>query len=185
MRSRLNSVIVIGLFYFLLDIYTYFGLKSLFQGTGLRIYQGVYFLTSLFVYYSFYKIYQTIQAGNFFRDASYNFYLGIVVTAIVSKLVFIVILFLQDSGRALVGAGKYIASLLEVTEFAEGSSYIPTRRRFMTLAAAGIASIPLATMLYGITKGKYKYTVNKVKVVFKDLPPALSLIHISDPRDRG
>jgi len=86
-------------FYFLLDIYTYFGLKSLFQGTGLRIYQVVYFLTSLFVYYSFYKIYQTIQAGNFFRDASYNFYLGIVVTAIVSKLVFIVILFLQDSGR--------------------------------------------------------------------------------------
>ena len=183
MRSRLNSVVVIGLFYLLLDIYTYFGLKSLFHGTGLRIYQVIYFLTSLFVYYSFFKIYQTIQAGNFFRDASYNFYLGIVVTAIVSKLVFIAMLFIQDGGRALVGAGKYVGNLLGISELAEGSTYIPTRRRFMTLAAAGIASIPLATMLYGITKGKYKYTVTKVKVAFKDLPPAFEGFKIAQISD--
>jgi len=38
-------------------------------------------------------------------------------------------------------------------------------------------------MLYGITKGKYKYTVNKVKVVFKDLPPAFEGFKIAQISD--
>ena len=174
---------MLGALYLLLDIYTYFGLKSLFIGKYLRVYQLLYALTSLFVFYSFYQIYQTLQSGNFFRDASYNFYLGIVVTAIVSKLVFIIALFLQDGGRVLVGIGSYFSNLLGVQEVAEGSNFIPKRRRFMTLLAAGVASIPLTTMLYGITKGKYRYTVNKVKVAFKDLPKAFEgfkIVQISD-----
>ncbi len=180
MRSRLNVFYWICAIYVLLDIYTFLGLKSLFieKRAGL-IFQFVYMLTSLFIYYSFYRLYVTFTGGSFFSNTSYNIYLGIVLTAIVSKLIFILLLLPQDIGRIFYTIYAMIAGETQMPS----TGLLPARRRFLTLAATGIAAIPFSTMLYGITKGKYAYTVNKVKLAFKDLPPSFDsfkIVQISD-----
>ena len=183
MQSRINTFLLIGVFYFFLDLLTYSGLKPLFIGKWLRLYQFLYIGSSLFVLFSFFRLYQTLQTGSLFKDASYNFYLGIVLTAVISKFVFLLVLLVQDGGRLLFGGANFLLDAVGLREVASGDSFIPKRRKMMTWIAAGIASIPLTTILYGVTKGKYKYTVNKVKLAFKDLPPAFEGFKIAQISD--
>lgn len=185
MSSRFNAFYVVCGLYVLLDVYTYLGLRSLFvRKESLIAFQILYLLSSLFVYFSFYQFYTAFTSGGFFSKSSANFYMGIVLTAIITKLAFVFLIFAQDLARFLYGIGAFIYRLFAGEgELPGDDSFLPDRRRFVTLVSAGIASIPLFTMLYGITKGKYAYTVNKVKLAFKDLPPAFEgfkVVQISD-----
>lgn len=184
MRSRLAQFHTITLIYIFLDIYSFFGLKSLFKTKRNRIIFSVaYWLMSAFIYYSFYRFHAAFTGGGFFSSTESNIHLGIILTAIVSKLVFVLFLLPQDLGRILYAIGSFISILIKGKDFEEDKSIFPSRRRFLTLAATGLAAIPFSTMLYGITKGKYAYTVNKVKLAFSDLPPAFEgfkIVQISD-----
>jgi len=181
MRERFMSILIFGSFYLLLDIYTYYGLKSLFTDrNSVRIYQVIYLLTSLVVYYSCYQLISSPRSV--FGNSSVNFYIGIFVTAIASKMVFVSIMLLQDGGRVLYGIFDNLKNTFGDSPPREGA-FLPSRRKFITLAAAGLAAIPLTSMLYGITRGKYRYTVNRVKLTFKDLPKAFKgfkIVQISD-----
>lgn len=184
MRSRLNQFYNICLIYAFLDIYTFFGLKSLFkEKKNRRLFTVVYWLTSTFIYYCFYRFHEVFTSGHFFSSTDANFYLGAILTAIVAKLAFVIFLFPQDLIRVIYGIGSFLYLFFSGKEFPENKSTIPNRRRFLTLAATGLAAIPFSTMLYGITKGKYAYTVNKVKLAFTDLPAAFhgfKIVQISD-----
>jgi len=182
MRERFMGILIFGGFYFLLDVYTYFGLKSLFTDQrSVRTFQAIYLLTSLLVYFSVYQLLMASQSGTL-RSASTNFYIGIFITAIISKMVFVGIMLLQDGGRILYGIFDALKNLFTGSSPSD-TVFLPSRRRFLTLVAAGVAAIPLTTMLYGITRGKYRYTVNRIKVAFKDLPEAFNgfkIVQISD-----
>jgi len=182
MRERLTGILIMFAFYMFLDVYTYFGLKSLFTTQrNIRIFQAVYLLSSLYIIFSFYQMYVGFSQGSFFRSASANFYLGIVFTAIISKMVFVGFMLLQDGGRVLYALGDAISISFSSNNTNGGN--LPSRRKFLTLAAAGLAAIPFSTMLYGITRGKYRYTINRVKLSFKDLPTAFNgfkIVQISD-----
>lgn len=183
MGSRINSFFIICIFYVFLDIYTFFGLQSLFKNKFKHVYQVIYLLSSIFVYYCFYTFYQSFTNGGFFSSTSSNFALGIVLTAIISKIFFVGLMFLQDGGRFFYGIGNAIKRQIKGENRLENQPFFPTRRKFLTLTATGLAAIPFFTMLYGITKGKYNYTINKVKLSFKDLPPAFNgfkIVQISD-----
>lgn len=183
MRSRFNTVHFIFGLYILLDIYTYFGLASLIPEKYKRLYQLGYGLLSLFVYYSFYRVYILLNGGRIFSDSSSNIYLGIFLTVLLGKLVFCLFLFLQDGFRVLYGTGSFAQRMIQGNEKAADISFFPKRRKLLTMAATGIAAIPFFTMLYGITKGKYRYTINNVKLAFKDLPAAFEgfkIVQISD-----
>ncbi len=57
------------------------------------------------------------------------------------------------------------------------------RRKFIVKVGLGLASIPFASMLYGITKGKYNYKIKNVTLKFPNLPKAFEgfrLVQISD-----
>jgi predicted MPP superfamily phosphohydrolase len=91
-------------------------------------------------------------------------------------------MFLQDISRIIIGLVRFIGSFIGFEKAVE-SSYIPGRRKFLTLAATGVASVPFFTMIYGLTKGKYKYTIENIKLTFKDLPKSfegLKIVQISD-----
>lgn len=183
MGSRINTFFNICAFYVFLDIYTFFGLQSLFKGKFKWIYRFLYILTSVFVYYCFYTFYQSFAHGGFFSSTTSNFALGIVLTAIISKLFFVGFISLQDGGRFIYGIGSFIKRKINGEEKAEGQTFFPNRRKFLTLTATGLAAILLFSMLYGITKGKYNYTINSVKLSFKDLPSAFNgfkIVQISD-----
>jgi predicted MPP superfamily phosphohydrolase len=183
MSSRTNAFVNICIFYLFLDIYTFFGLQSLFKGKFKRIYQLLYILTSLFVYYCFYTFYHAFTGGGFFSSTKSNFALGIVLTAIVSKMFFVGLMLIQDSGRWLYGFGNFFRRKIKGEKRHETQTFFPSRRKFLTLTATSIAAIPLFSMLYGITKGKYNYSINNLKLSFKDLPKAFNgfkIVQISD-----
>src|SRR5690606_19842837 len=58
-----------------------------------------------------------------------------------------------------------------------------SRRKFISTIAMGVAAIPLASMLYGMYKGKYNYKVIRHTLHYDDLPEAFDgykITHISD-----
>ena len=184
MRSRINTFFSIWGIYFLLDIYTYFGLKSLFRKRASKIiFSIIYILFSLYIHYSFYSLHQAMTGGGFFSKAQANIHMGIVLTAIIGKLAFVALMLLQDSGIVLIGIGRFFRDLFVGKGYQSNKKYFPARRRFLTLLTTSLAAIPFGTMLYGITKGKYAYTINKINLAFKDLPKSFEgfkIVQISD-----
>lgn len=171
------------LIYFLLDLYTFFGLRSLCKSPrAKKILTAVYAVSSVYVYYCMYAVYQVAQSRRVFSDTSANWELGILFTAFVGKFIFSVLLSVQDGGRFFYGIIDYMKRKA-AGKTAPGSPFFPSRRRFLTLLATGIAAVPFFGMMYGITKGKYQYTVSNVKLLFPDLPAAFEgfkIVQISD-----
>ena len=173
---------LLGLFLFC-SIYCFFGLRYLFVGNkvSLYIYTVIYWALTIIACYAFYRLFVVLESGSIFRNKTANVYLGIALTALVTQLVLGSLLLTQDVIRILIGAGRFAGQSLGVSEQTE--IVLPSRRKFISLASAGIAAIPFFTMLYGISKGKYNYTIERVKLAFKDLPNSFDgfkVVQISD-----
>lgn len=183
-RSRETFLMFQFAFYLFLDIYTFFGLRSLFSKQRTKnIFSAIYVALSVYVFYCFWAVLQVMRSGNVFSDTSANWELGIMFTAVVSKLVFSIFMSVHDGGRFFYGIVDFIKNKITNNTPEEGRNFFPTRRKFLTLLATGIASVPFFGMLYGITKGKYQYTVSSLKLQFKDLPEAFDgfkIVQISD-----
>ncbi len=181
MSSRWNTIHAIFLLYLVFDLYTYHGLQSLVSRKYLRWFQLLYGASSLFFYYCFYRFYHILSSGSIFSDSSGTIFLGIFLSILVGKMCFSILMFAQDFSRIFWGLIGGLRSLFDPS--ATTGFSIPSRRKFMTTAATGLAGLPFFTMLYGITIGKYRYTINPIKVSFPDLPPAFEgfkIIQISD-----
>ena len=179
MRSRIWWLVGISL---ILEVYTFFGLRSLIQQE--RHYKWFYllYLIQMFVVgMAYYKMYQGMMSGAIVRNATVNLALGIVLTSLVTKLVFCVLMILHDGGRLIAGGALAVKDLISGHE--GNLTGIPGRRDFLTKSAALLAGIPLTTMLYGITRGKYHFKVEALELFFDDLPPAFDgykIVQISD-----
>jgi len=89
------------------------------------------------------------------------------------------LMFFQDFS-GVTGGFNYVKSYFSVDT---PDQFIPSRRRTVAGIIAGIAAVPFAGFLYGITKGKYNYQVQKLTLKFPDLPAAFDgfrLVQISD-----
>lgn len=176
-----RTIITILILSIILEIYTFFALRFLVPGgKWQKVFYFVYFLQSLGIAYAYYKMYEGMTSGAIVRNATANLAVGIVITSLVSKLVLGVLLLLQDGPRLIIGAGRWITSLFSDEDVI---SYIPSRRKALTLGATIIAAIPFSTMLYGITRGKYNFKVNRLKLSFPELPVAFEgfkIVQISD-----
>ena len=68
-------------------------------------------------------------------------------------LLLTIILFGEDIIRFFVGLFSLVNS--------DSKGFLPERRRFVSQIALGVAAIPFASFLYGITVGKYNFKVIK------------------------
>lgn len=105
---------------------------------------------------------------------SYAF--GFILTYMLFNSVLIFFLLGEDIFRFFVGIHSKYFSTRE-------SFHMPSRRKFISTIAMGVAAIPLASMLYGMYKGKYNYKVIRHTLHFDDLPEAFDgykITHISD-----
>lgn len=164
------------------ELYSYFALKSLMQEDRTRRYFSIaYLLQFLFLVFAWYKATDIIRNGGVQRTFMDNFYIGIAFTMFITKLVFVSGMLIQDVGRVV---GAIYAAAVNLFQGKDTIvTAMPSRRDFLTKSALFLASIPFATMLYGITKGKYKYTIEKLSLAFSDLPKAfngLKVVQISD-----
>ena len=182
--GRAVFVVFVALAFIILDVYTYYGMNGVFgQGRFSKIFKFLYWGISAFTYFSIFQLLlYSISTQTQHRSEFFNFMGGFVFTIFVTKLLFGIIMLLQDSGRVFVGAYLYVSNMMMESDHSS-TSFLPERRQFITTMGTFMAGIPFFSMLYGITKGKYQYTVEKITLTFKDLPGAFDgfrVVQISD-----
>lgn len=95
------------------------------------------------------------------RPKSYAF--GLLLAMLTFKAIIIFFLVSEDVIRFF--AGTYHRLFGGSQEFS-----LPSRRRFISMVALGIAALPFSALLYGMYKGKYNFRVLKYELEFDDLP---------------
>jgi predicted MPP superfamily phosphohydrolase len=114
-----------------------------------------------------------IKGGTFAQPR--GFFMGLALSLIVAKIIIIPFVFFEDIFRVF----EFIFQKLFSTE----QQHFPSRRKFVSTIALGIAAIPFGGILYGMFKGKYNFKVLNYQLVFQDLPKAfegLRVLQISD-----
>lgn len=154
-----------------LDIYAYQAFRFLVKGRWGTI---LYFLITLFIIGGI--IYQFSTGGRRNMSPLTQFFIVSFVILIVCKLVIIATMFGEDIFRLIKGG------LNKLTGNTQGGA-IPSRRKFVSQIALGLAAIPFASILYGVIKGRYNFKVLKYTLSFDDLPEAFDGYKITQISD--
>ena len=165
--------IILIIFFSLFGTYAFQAIKTLTQQRSLLI---LYWLVVVFVFTNF--AYHSIS---FDRHEGFNpgmsLALGLFLSLFVFQTVIILFLFFEDIVRIPQAVYRFFTQ-------GEGvQGYFPDRRKFISKLALGIAAVPLASLLYGMYKGKYNYKVLRYTLEFDTLPKAFdgfTLTQISD-----
>jgi len=163
--------IFIILFIIALDIYAYQAFRFLVKGRWGTI---LYFLITLFIIGG--MIYQFSTGGRRNMSALTQFFIVSFIILIVCKLVIIATMFGEDIFRLIRGG------VHKITGNSDGKA-IPSRRKFVSQIALGLAAIPFASILYGVIKGRYNFKVLKYTLTFDDLPAAFDGYKITQISD--
>ncbi len=86
------------------------------------------------------------------------------------KLAFALVLAAEDAYRLLRSVFVFLRSRLQNAAPGARPELFVSRRKFISQAGLLAASIPFASVLYGITEGKYDYRVRRETLYFPDLP---------------
>ena len=161
------------LVYLLICLYT---LQALRSGTRLPWIHYLYIAITLLVLGNF--VYQftwgEAEGRVLSRPKSYAF--GFLLAVLTFNLITMILLFSEDIFRVLVaGYHKVLGG--------KGEFSLPGRRRFLSLLALGVASLPFGALLYGMYRGKYNFKVLKYELEFKDLPLAFHGYRITQISD--
>ena len=154
-----------------LDIYAYQAFRFLVKGRWGTI---LYFLITLFIIGG--MIYQFSTGGRRNMSPLTQFFIVSFVILIVCKLVIIATMFGEDIFRLIKGGVN------KLTGNTQGGA-IPSRRKFVSQIALGLAAIPFASILYGVIKGRYNFKVLKYTLSFDDLPEAFDGYKITQISD--
>ena len=158
----------------LVDIYAYQAFKTL-SRDQVWIRYGYWIVSVLFLILVLYTILNFDRSSGP-QNPVFKVVMASFVLLFVPKLIISLFLLTEDVTRMLVGvAGQFSGS--------DSETFLPSRRKFVSQIALGIAVIPFAGILYGVIKGKYNYKVLKKTLYFPDLPAAFegfTLTQISD-----
>ena len=164
--------IVFLVFVIILEIYAFQAFKTLIKSKWFFVF---YYVTSaIALFYIVYQLYHFDRSVGQTPQTMLTF--GLLLLLYVPKLLLTIILFGEDIVR-------FFAGLFGVITKSGSEGFLPERRRFVSQIALGIAAIPFASFLYGITIGKYNYKVIRQTLFFPDLPDAFdgtTITHISD-----
>ena len=103
--------------------------------------------------------------------------IGFFLSLLIFQLLVSVILLAEDVFRIPQALYSFLKRVPEQTQF------IPSRRKIISQIALGLASIPFASLLYGMYRGKYNYKVLSYKLEFEDLPDAFDGFKITQISD--
>jgi predicted MPP superfamily phosphohydrolase len=176
----LNITLTI-LFFIGIDVYVYYALRKGLQNHRYKkILNYLYLLCIIIAYIGLYFLYSNFQEKPLNATLIPNLFIGFFFSFFVFKLLLIVFFLFEDILRFLTIIYLGLKNL-----FTKNSSKfaIPGRRKFIRQTGLTIAAIPFASMLYGITKGKYNFQINRVKLEFNNLPKSFhgfKIVQISD-----
>ena len=176
----LFRLIIIVAILFFLDLYAFQAIRTVTRG---RIWLWGYWAVTLGIF-----VWLAYVTLNFDRSARpqmrlFTWLFGIMVLFYVPKMVIAAPLLLEDLFRIFRAGWKVVLSVLPSSEAnVKATSYWPARRIISQLGLI-LAALPFASILYGITRGKYRYEVWWRTVYFDDLPEAfdgMTIAQISD-----
>ena len=164
--------IIFILIYIAIDIYAFQAVRTLTKNQWIH---GAYVTFSVLILGML--IYQLSYGA---PDRSMNpwrmYTFGVFLVLFIPKLFVIILMFGEDIIRLFVGLFSKLGG-------SEESFYIPSRRKFVSTVALGIAAIPFGSLLIGMFKGKYNYKVLTYALEFDDLPEAFDGYKITQISD--
>lgn len=164
-------LIIFSVVVFVLEYYAFQAIKTV---TKNKIIKWFWLLLSVGVYVNFlYVIFTTPRSAG--QTTQFQFAAGMMLTALIPKLIILVVLFGEDLVRWIQKLISWFGS--------SPTQPISGRRKFISQLALGLAAIPFASFLYGIIQGRYNYKVLKYQLSFKDLPESFdgfTITQISD-----
>ncbi|HMH21044.1 MAG TPA: metallophosphoesterase [Puia sp.] len=203
----LKVILILVAISLLLDLYVFNGLKTLTSGwKSRRLRQGVrggYLVISIGIIVIF-----VIGLGSFSTAKGmtpfHEWMFSLVLTLLITKIFFVLILFLGDIGRFFYGIIHWIAKPKKIfpprnifpatsspsanpnTSISSNSGsepFFPARRRFISEVAILVAAVPFTAFFYAMLKGKYDYRVHRIRLHFDDLPAAFDGFTITQLSD--
>lgn len=164
--------IIFIIIYVLLSIYGFQAIKTITKQSWI---QYIFIGVALVVIGNF--IYQFTSGGEgrvLSPLKSYAF--GFLLAFMALDLVLVSVLLGEDIIRGFYGIYDKIVGTKD-------TFYVPSRRKFVSQVALGIAAIPFASLLYGMYKGKYNFRVLNYTLHFEDLPEAFDGYRITQISD--
>jgi len=164
--------IIFTVVYVIIDFYAFQAIKTLTKKTWIHY---LHILISVIVIGNFIYQFMQVSEGRVLTPGkSYAF--GFLLTLIALKIVVVPILLGEDIFRVFKGIYSKLFS-------SKATFHLPSRRKFISQIAMGLAAIPFTSLLYGMYKGKYNYKVLKYALEFDDLPDAFDGYQITQISD--
>jgi len=170
----MSRFLVLAVLYVVLAVYGFQAFRTLFKSPIMHWAYIVLFLAALI--FLTVKVISYVPGDGFKGTAAVAG--GIFAAFFLMALVLGFFLLLEDIVR-LIGFGyNKIVGMSNAD-----ASHFPSRRKFISGLALGIASLPFGAMLYGMYRGKYNYQVLKYELEFDDLPDAFHNYKITQISD--
>jgi predicted MPP superfamily phosphohydrolase len=166
----------------LFDVYAYYGLRTIASNWKSALFRKLFLYGYLVMSVGLMLMvvtgmgsFSTPQGMRPFREWVLSLFLALLIT----KLFFVLTLFLWDSGRFFYAIGERLFG----PRRAPGQAFMPARRQFMVDSAILIAAVPFTAFLYAMLKGKYDYRLHRETLFFDDLPEAFDGFTITQLSD--
>ncbi len=153
--------------------YSYQALKTAISNRWI-LYGYVFFTVIIVGNLLFYTL---ILERNTTNEPRLMYAIGFFLSLLIFQLLLSVILLAEDVFRIPQALYSFLKRVPEQTQF------IPSRRKIISQIALGLASIPFASLLYGMYRGKYNYKVLSYNLEFEDLPDAFDGFKITQISD--
>ena len=163
--------IIFILIYGVIDFYAYQAFKTAIKTPWVH---WLYWILSLVVLGNFIYQFYGLERKDF--GISQEYAVGFLIALLIPKFIPFLIMIIEDLFRVVIAGYWYVSESGQ-------QNYFPSRRKFISQIALGIAAIPFASILYGITKGKYNFKVLKYTLTFEDLPEAFDGYQITQISD--
>lgn len=165
--------IIFIVIYIVLDIYAFQAFKTATKHTWIYYFYLLLSLGALgFLFYQF-----NIESENKVWAGARSYAIGFFIAFLAPKLILFLALFGEDLARLVIGGFR------KLTYANASEAGIPSRRKFISQVALGIAAIPFASLLYGMYQGRYNFRVLKYTLHFEDLPDEFDGYRISQISD--
>jgi hypothetical protein len=181
-KGFIRIFLIIAAISLLFDWYVFAGLRTLTQNwASLRLRYLVtwgYLIISVGVTVVFmlgFGAFSTAKGMTPFHE----WVLSIFITLFITKLFFILLLFLGDIVRFFYGIINYFIKPKSKT----AEAFFPARRKFISETAVLVAAIPFTSLIYAMVKGKYHFKLHKETIYFDDLPDAFDGFTITQLSD--
>lgn len=166
---KTNFIVLLAVF-FIIEIYVYQAIRNITTNNYIRIGYWVFTLLAYGII-----LYWILTFNKASRDhQQIQLMVSAMMIFVLPKLLSVIFLLIGDFTRFVEFGFKY---------FTAKENYFPDRRKFISTTALAAAGIFSALAIDGIIFGKYRHTVRKVKLRFKNLPEnfkGYKIVQISD-----